>query len=794
MDLRSRSAAALDWPFVLDRLAEHARTATGRRQAVELGALGSADAVADVFDAVDEAIALREGDAGPLPLGGIEDVGPLVETAARGRSLELAELHDTARTVAGLVRLRTFVDEHAPPGGAIARRAEAIVVDAKLARTLERAFDTNGDLSEKTYPRLGELRRKIASLERRVRDTLEALLAGDTLSEHLHDRYVTVRSERLVVPLKAQSKNLDLGIVHDVSRSGQTVYVEPREAVPLNNDRRIAEGALTAERARIVAELSSAVGANAEPLAVALAAATDLDLIAARADFARRLGATRPAVGNGAAIELRAARHPVLVLDGVRVVANDLALTDERPVMVLSGPNAGGKTVALKTLGLAANLVRIGCFVPADEGSRVDYFDAVLADIGDQQTVHGGLSSFSGHLACLRAMEAETGHGTLLLLDELASGTDPTQGGALAQALIERFAAGGARIVATTHFAQVKAMGASDGRVTVAAMEYLDGAPTYRVVEGIAGESHALETALDVGFDRSVVDRARVLMDEGERALADALAGLEAERARSVELTRRLEESTARMAEREEAVATREARVRRRAAGLEKEIADAFGARVRDADREVARIIAELQRRPTLRRAAGARDALAVAREAALVEQRASEPQQEPPDADAGRPLAVGDRVRVAGMGATGDVLALRNGEVEVRTGSLTIRVPPTEVSFVAAAPKTAAPSRARTAHSKRVRTDDAPGAVRVPANTLDLRGERVGEALVKLERFLDEAVLGGHGAAFVLHGHGTGAMKQAVRDALARSPYVARSGPADEDQGGDAFTVAVLR
>lgn len=826
MDLQRRTLDALDWPYVLDALAEQTRTEAGAWAARNLEPAGGLTWVRAVMDAVDEAAVLRDGEAGSVRVGGVEDISAHVRRAARGLSLDKAELRNVGSTITALAELREYLDRHAAIAPTLAEWGEQIAIDAPLRTRLARAFDTRGELSETAYPVLGELRRKIAALERRARALLEELLGGDTLADYLQDSYVTVRSDRLVIPVKAQAKNLDIGIVHDASRSGQTVYIEPRQVVPVNNERRVAEAELAAEERRILQELSKEVGRHAYALYAALEAATQIDLAAARADLARRLGATRPQVGEDGCIELRAARHPVLLLDGVGVVPNDLTLTGTHPVLVLTGPNAGGKTIALKTLGLAAQLVRVGCFVPAAEGSRVDYFEEVLADIGDQQSVHGGLSSFSGHLTCLYQMYLLADRGSLLLLDELASGTDPTQGGALARALVERFADAGARVVTTTHYAQVKAMGVSDSRVAVAAMEYLDDRPTYRVIEGMAGESHALSVAAHVGFDTAIIDRARALMDEGERALHDALASLEQEQAHSQELTRRLEDAARTLDARESKLLAREQKIRERAGALEEEAAASFLERVRKADREIARVVANLQRNPTSRRAADARRALADERTAALApttpfssvvgaggiarasalaagdSQGIADSASRPP-----APPAEGERVRVTRMGITGEVVRVRDDELEIRTGNLTIRVAAADVVRVEAAGAIAVRAGSPSTRSKpsgRSRHAAADGehsaraadgrAVRIDSNTIDLRGERVYEGLRKLESFLDSAIVDGHDSIFVLHGHGTGAMKQAVRTALAGSHYVADYGPADEDQGGDAFTVATLR
>jgi len=781
---------SLDWRFLLETLAALARTAAGKRAVAAVVPASTVDAVSVLLDEIDELSRLEEADIPALPLADIEDVAEPIRRAVRGEVLEKAELLPVAATVDALGEMIGTLAGAKETAPTLHKRIDGIVIDAALRRDLVESFTVEGELSEGRYPQLGELRRRIATLERQARAMLEAIVSGGQFDAILQDRYLTVRADRYVLPVKAQAKSFDFGIVHDASRSGQTIYVEPHRVVPLNNDRRLAETQLRAEEHRILRELSAAVGHHARDLLEGLEAATALDFASARRRLAKRLDAVRPVVGEAGTIDLRLARHPVLVLQDVDVVANDLRVDAERPVLVLTGPNAGGKTVALKTIGLAALLVRIGCFVPAAQGSRVDVFPHLSADIGDRQTLHEGLSSFSAHLVTLREMLDTSREGTLLLLDELAAGTDPAQGGALARALIERFADAGARVVVTTHYAQLKAAAAADPRVTIAAMEYRDERPTYRVVPGIAGESHGFAAALRAGIDARLVVRARALMDQGERALHEAITALEAERARAEERARQAEAQASALQEHEAAVTAREEKLRRRLRELEQEASSELIERIRAAEHEVARVVAELQRDPSSRGAATAREALQALRTVASV----AEP--EGPVSGLAIEPAVGAEVRVQGLGFTGEITAIRERDIEVNARGMTLRVRRDEIEVVRAAPKGGAPDPAsKGAKGRPRRAQIAPeGAVRMPGNTLDIRGARVAEGLEALDRFLDEAVLRGTDAVFVLHGHGTGALKAAIRKALAESDYVEACAPAEPEQGGDAFTVAVLR
>ncbi|MFN2425184.1 MAG: endonuclease MutS2 [Candidatus Binatia bacterium] len=798
MDLFSRTLDALDWVFVADALASHARTSLGSRAAAQSGFSRDPQAIAQSFDAIEEVHALAERRAGVLPVGGVEDIEDALVRAARGDVLDLAEIATVRCTLGALLGVEDFLARHAGVVPTLRLLGAPIHLDRRLCRTFETALDEHGHLSETAWPLLGELRRRIAGLERNMRSILEQLLESPEYSDLLQDRYVTVRGDRFVLPVKAQARNLGLGIVHDASRSERTVFVEPSAVVPLGNQRRMAEAELKDEERRILAELSAMLGADSAAVAAAVKAATDLDVVGARADFALRIGAVRPEVGQGGVVDLRQARHPVLALSSTTVVANDLRLDARRPVLVLTGPNAGGKTVAMKTIGLCALLVRAGCFVPAAAGSRVDLFDDILADIGDMQTVHEGLSSFSAHLTTLRGMLETAGPGSLLLLDEVAAGTDPAQGGALARAVIERLVDVGARVVATTHYTQVKAMAAVDERVEVSALEYRDGKPTYHVVAGEVGESHALAAAMRVGLAPTLVERARNLMEAGERALHDALAALEEEKSRAARASLRLETAETDLASRERALAQRELEIRVRAREIEKRAASATVAKLDAAEEEVRRALAALREETSRRRADDVRAAIGHAREAADAARR--------DEAAAPREPMVADRVRVQGLGVVGEVIAVRGDEIEVRAGAMTVRARRSELEVVAAAVR-----GARAAHraggaggagtnrparrsAETAAADWLASAMRGPGNTLDLRGVRVEDGVRRLETFLDESMLEGREVVFVLHGHGSGAMKGAIRKMLAQSPYVSATSPAPEDQGGDALTVSRLR
>lgn len=781
MDLDQDTMNSLDWPAVLAALAAQARTPMGQRAALALVGLTDATSIRTLHDQVDEVL-LAEGDTDTIPVGGVLDVADAVRSASKAAVLEKADLRAVGRTLEQLHQLADWLQGCEANLPWLAGLVPVLAVDAGARDTLVRAFDPMGDLSAAAFPELSYLRQRIQDLHVAVRRTLEQIVSSDEMADALQDRFVTQRGDRYVIPVKVGWKRKDMGIVHGMSSSGQTAFIEPTQVIALNNDLRIAEGELEAAERRILTQLSGVVGRLAGRLFGALEAATAVDLAVARASLGRLLRASRPVVKEDGVVALKAARHPLLALRGLEVVANDLRLDSAQPALVISGPNTGGKTVALKTLGVCALLVRIGCFVPAEPGSRVDCFSDVLALIGDHQTVQGDHSSFSSHLAALKHMLDRAGPGCLYLVDEIASGTDPQQGAALAHAWLEALIGKGPRAVITTHFHRLKTVGATDRRFAMAGMQFAEGRPTFRLLTGISGESHALDIARRIGLGPAVLERTRQLMGEDEQSLADVLTALEHERTRAEEATLRLERLERAAAERAASLAEREETIRRKAKELEQQHASAFLGRLEAAAQAIGAVVADLQRDPSHKKAEAARAAVDALRALAPVQEAPSAPQVE-----------VGSRVKLRVGGRAGEVVSLDDRQAQVRIGGLLVRAKLEELELVAGKVKKAqkpAPVEA-TRPDRKVALDDA---VRLPGNTVDLRGLRVEEGLEAIDRFFGEAQARSLSTVFILHGHGTGAMKDGVRRFLGTCPYVGEWCPASAAQGGDAYSVVALR
>ena len=745
------------------------------------------DEIRSCLRGVQEWLSLGQAGVEP-PLGGIYDIREPLITARQGGILEPPELTVCAQTLQSLRAIEIACHEQSDTAPTISNIGAGIVFDDSVANELLGAFDDTGALCGETYPTLGALRTKLADLHISIRATLDTLIQDSSLQDILQDSFWTKRSDRYVLPIKSHAKRWDLGIVHGMSGSGQTAYIEPTKIVELNNRLRVLEGTLRAEEHAILRGLSQRLGLAADEVLGALEIAQQLDVMQARAKLATRLRATRPHVHREGVVQLIHARHPILCLRDIDVVAQDLSLDREQPALVISGPNAGGKTVALKTIGACVLLVQHGCFIPAKEGSRVDLFDQVHALLGDQQTVEDDLSTFSAHLKQLMEMIEQAQPGHLLLLDELCRGTDPEQGAALAIALLEHFVESQTRVVVTTHFATLKAKASADPRYAISAMHYDNGRPTYRILKGATGESHTLATAERMGFPDHIVKQAHAMMGDKAHQLTEALEAIEHTRNELEQQSALIETERQTIQALKEQVENRERLLKEQRDALIERGAEAYLKRLDAAEKAIGKVVADLQRAPSPKRATAARTTVHAMRPLGHVES---------PEQPKDERFEVGDAVRIASVGQAGIVEKIKGHQcvvkldkgprVTVKRGELERRMAATKEN-----------NQPRKRPKKNARNEaagfDPMLAVRLPSNTLDLRGYRVDDAMEACEHFFDAALLRNQDAIFVLHGHGTGALKRHIRSWLSASHYVRMWKPAQADQGGDAYTVVVLK
>lgn len=748
----------------------------------------------------EEAMALL-GDGEPLPLEGLREIDGHLQRLERGGTLDGPALADLMSMVGAGRALRAFLGERRERAPHLQRACRIDPVLDGLWERLREALEPDGTLLDGASPQLGRLRQQLRRLRDRIVKKLEEIIHKQ--GALLQDSLYTIREGRYVLPVRRDAQPRMAGIVHGASSSGATVFVEPNGVIELGNSLKLAEAEEQSEQERITAELSGLAAGLGSELRDCAAALDRADLRGAAALLGRDLDGRAPRPVEERRLRLVQARHPLLVLAGGPAVANDIEL-EAGKALVLSGPNAGGKTVALKLLGLCALMARAGLPLAAGAESECGLFDGVYTDVGDEQSTAANLSTFSAHITNLTAILRAANERTLVLLDELAGGTDPQEGAALAcallQALLDRLAA----VAVTTHYHPLKAMAGSDGRVRNASfgIDPESMAPTFRLASDVPGPSSALAVARRFGIPDAVVENASRILPEQtkrlERLAAELGERMEQLRERGARLEQERAELEAARGEVERMLAELRERDRR---ALSKETRQLIG-EVRQAREELERVKTSLKKRRLVKPEELARAAEQIglaAEKAALggeMERDMLEAgEQTEREKIAEQELQPGVSVYIPYLRSEGVVLeAPQKGRVRLAVGSVKLwaeadalrrgKAGKKKKKRPAPSPAATPPPASRTAPAQEL-------LVRTADNTLDVRGRRVDEALSMVERFADQLYRQSIGIGFVVHGYGTGALRQAVRERLrSELPYVLSAGPADFEQGGEAVTM----
>ncbi|HTW23043.1 MAG TPA: Smr/MutS family protein [Candidatus Baltobacteraceae bacterium] len=780
----------------------------GRRAVESLSPQQDAAALAAEFELVREAMAyLRAGSE--LGFGSLADPAAwLARLLVPGAVLTIAELLDVVsltETVSG-VRQTLRGDGERAKYPRLAERAAALADFRHLSTAIHRAILPNGEISDDASPQLKRIRAGIAQGRANIRRSLEAILRarGESSGERGED-YVTLRNDRFVIPVRASERRSVPGVVHGASGTGQTIFVEPIEAIDLNNRLVQLSDEEIAEIARILEELTERVRLERGPLETAAAEIAHLDSVLARARFAREFDCTVPEFAAGNSLRLEAARNPVLEAtlrpQGLKAVPLGFALGGGETVMVISGPNTGGKTVALKTTGLAALSAQSAIPVAADR-AELPIFDRVLADIGDEQSIAANLSTFSAHMLNLKSMLDVATERSLILVDEMGTGTAPEEGAALAVALLEEFRAQRALTLATTHHDRLKAYASTTPGIVNAAMEFDEEhlRPTYRLLVGVPGTSSGIEIARRLGLPARVVEHAQASLSPESREARDLIAYLHRSRDEMEDVKRQAREELAQLEEERRSLRTEWVeRQRKRIAELEKSFREAQ----KRLEAEVARLVEDVRDRAVraqLEKQAGRRlgkfesDARAEA-DAAVVETLAASQadlgvaiaaQQAPVAPEL---LAAGQRITVKGFKQPVIFQRHDGRSAEVQAGPLRMKVSLADIVAIegaAAAAKGAAGARGITVHAQ-ASTESA-------ADEINVIGATVEQATERVDKFLDEAALAGLPSVRIIHGHGTGALRRGLAEFLTAHPLVERIHAEADDRGGTAVTVAELK
>lgn len=805
MSISAKTSADLGWPQLIEHLARRTHTARGEERARQLDFCEREVAESRIAE-ISEARELIALDA-PMPFGGIRDVASYLARVGKGGVLDGGELIAVADTARGLARLAKHLNQHVDDAPRLAEIASAIVDLRHLYQHLSNSFDDKGQLADHASEALGPLRKKLRNLRNQLDRRMRTFIDDGNVSRFLQDRYYTTRDERYVIPVRLDARSQVRGIIHGTSQSGQTVFIEPQEIVEMGNRVRLAECAVEDEELRILTALSREVAAHIDELNFGLEACVHLDVIAAGATLAEALQASAPTVSDDRRTELRRARHPLMVLWERACVANDIVM-EPGTVLIVTGPNAGGKTVAMEVTGLCALMLRAGLHIPADAGSTMPFFREVHSDIGDSQSLENELSTFSAHLVKLRSFLDMADEDTLLLIDEICAGTEPEQGASLAQAVLETLARRGVAAMVTTHYEKLKALGAGDPRFANASVGFdLDAMePTFKLHLGIPGSSAALYVARRMGLSGRVLERAQDLLGERRASIEELLAEVAEER-------RRLTDERAQLAqvrtEADRALARAEV-ARNSAKEYERKLKEGAHneavAALRRARVELDQLRSAVKKRPRKEQIKSAKKRISEL-SSAIVEHAPARPK---PTGEAASNANVqpGAQVFVTSLGSRGEVVeAPTRGKVTVQVGKMRTAVSLSELvvqnsgsnkSAQKSASKPKPVSRGKGKRQtkqlelERAEEDGLAGA-RTPDCTIDVRGERADEAVDTVDRFIDRSLMASREIVFVIHGHGTGALRTAIRGHFEAHSAVSNWRPGARSEGGNGVTVAWL-
>ena len=800
-----KTLQTLEYPKILERIAGHTAFQPSAEKASELRPTSDLEIAQDMLEETQEAVQLLETHP-EFTIGGARDCRQQVDLARHGGVLAPVDFLDIKST---LIAGRTLVRSIERTGGAyprLAQRAELMPLPVGLIDAISQTISDRGEVLDSASAKLAIIRRDLRVVHERLLTKMQRMVSDSSIAQYLQEALVTQRDGRYVLPLRADFKGRVRGVIHDQSASGATLFIEPLSVVEMNNQFRELELEERDEERRILLALSETIGESGHEIFAMIDMIAELDLILAKAKYAQEISGFAPTLRTfpkkerslqgtyrhpGSTINLLGARHPLL--DPETVVPVDVVLDPETFVLVITGPNTGGKTVTLKTVGLLALMAQSGLHLPAESGSEISVFRRIYADIGDEQSIEQSLSTFSGHITNIIHILKNADRYALVILDELGAGTDPGEGAALARALLTHLLQRGITTLVTTHHPELKTFAHSTPGVTNASVEFdIESLqPTYHLTIGLPGRSNALAIAERLGMPKEIVAGARSEIDPAELRAENLLDEIHRQR----DLAKQARDDAEHL---RQAVDEQRIILAKRLEQIEDERLSILEKARQEAEGKVQELEAELD---TLkRRLVNARqplDALeAIEEKVAELSEEQREPIERLPlddeDIVLHRPIRLGDRVRLRSLNTKGLVTALGEDELEIQVGTLRVRTRYSEVEAIESglpAEPEVEQQAPRTPSEGKLRLN-APS----PGIELDLRGQRVDDALMEMERYLDAAYLAGLPFVRIIHGKGTGKLRLAVREALNTHPHVKSFNAGEANEGGDGVTVAKLK
>lgn len=779
----------MEYPKIINQLVNYAQTSLGKQMAEELQPVTQLEDVKLLLQGTEEAFTVDRLKGYPS-FGGIVDISSAVRRARIGGTLNPHELLGIATTLEGSRRLKRYLSamHEDNPVEILFTLSDSLSEQKPLEEAIKRCVDDSAEIMDSASSELSQIRRELRGGEVRIREKLDAMIRSSTVSKMLQDQIVTIRGDRFVIPVKAEYRAHFGGIVHDQSGSGATLFIEPESIVAMNN--KLRETRLREEREIevILQKLTALVGDQAELLLYDIDILAQLDFMFAKARLAREMKGTLPRMNDRGFIKLRRGRHPLIPVE--QVVPIDVELGNHFSTIIVTGPNTGGKTVTLKTIGLLSLMAMSGLFVPVEDGCQLCVFDAIYADIGDEQSIEQSLSTFSSHMTNIISILKNMTPKSLVLLDELGAGTDPAEGSALAIAILEHIHSLGCRMVATTHYSELKAYAYERKGVINASMEFDVNtlSPTYRLLVGVPGRSNAFAIAERLGLPAPILEFARGEVKEEDLRVENMIAKLEEnrniaeqERENAEKIRKEMEDLRSRHAAELEKLEQQKERY------LEK-AEDEARAVIAKARSEAEKIIDEL-RLLAMEEGASVKEHKLIAARKQLDEAEPAQRKKAAPRkaAKPKRSIQPGDEVKVHSLNQKGHVVELSGDkEALVQLGIMKMKVALDDLELIGSAPVTK-PIQRTAANVKRTRDENV-------RTELDLRGANLEEALIEVDRFIDEAYLSNLGQIYIIHGKGTGILRSGISDYLRKHKHIKSYRLGNYGEGGTGVTVAELK
>ncbi|MFS0875655.1 endonuclease MutS2 [Solibacillus isronensis] len=787
--IEQRALKTLEFHKVREQVAAFCTNSIGKQAIDELVPETDYDTVVELLEEMDEGLAILRV-KGNVPLGGIFDVRPHARRSQIGGMLSPMELMEIASTIRASRILRNFIEdiesENTIEIPHFIERKEQIPVLTALQHEINDCIDDNGTVLDSASPALRSIRQSLRSEESKVRQKLESLTRGSNATKMLSDAIITIRNDRFVIPVKQEYRSHYGGIVHDQSASGQTLFIEPDAVIQANNEVQRLKVKEKAEIERILSELTLKVQEVGHEIFVLVQLLGELDVILAKGKYGQANKCTMPKMNKEGYTRLVRARHPLLPIE--EAVANTIEFGRDVTAIVITGPNTGGKTVTLKTVGLCTIMAQCGLPVPALDGSELAVFEQIFADIGDEQSIEQSLSTFSSHMVNIVDILSKFNEKSLILFDELGAGTDPQEGAALAIAILDETVDRGARVMATSHYPELKAYGYNRPSVVNASVEFdiETLSPTYRLLIGVPGRSNAFEISKRLGLSSNVIDHAKSFTGTDRHEVESMIASLEESRLRS---EREADEAHLLLEDAQKIRAELEERLRiydEKKENLEKKAKDKARKIVDEAKKEAESIIAELRKMKE--------NAALSVKEHELIDAKKRLDNAAPIDnnkvlqkAVAARErkqnLQVGDEVKVLSYGQKGTLLQKTGNEWVVQIGILKMKLPESDLEYVKPEKEQA------TRPMMNVKNRNS-----IVKLELDLRGERYEEALIRTEKYLDDALLANYPRVSIIHGKGTGALRQGIQNFLKNHKRVKSYRYGEAGEGGFGVTVVELK